>query len=250
MSNSSGRAKIFGQAVTGAPGDSNRTCASSGCHSAGAFSPEATLTVFDGDGQEVTSYTPGKTYDVKLSIETTGDPSAFGFQMVALTSTLSPATDWKDLDASIQMISLGDRNYIEQKSPSASNEFSTRWTAPENGGGDITFYFSANAVNSNGSPSGDGGTNSTFILSEKTTSTENLGEIAVNVYPNPATQFISLNGLAGSVNYSIYTSNGQLVSKSFTHENTPIDISNFENGLYFIQINEKDKSLLKRFYIN
>ena len=96
MSNSSGRGNIFGQAVTGAPGDSNRTCASSGCHSSGAFSPTGNLTITDEDGNAVEAFIPGAIYDVTLSVEATGNANAFGFQMVALTKDENGTNSWTD----------------------------------------------------------------------------------------------------------------------------------------------------------
>ena len=246
MSNSSGRGNIFGQAVTGAPGDSNLTCASAGCHSSGAFSPSADLEVLDGNGNSVTTFTPGETYDITLSVTATGNPNSYGFQMVALLEDESAATDWSEIGSNTQIVTIGSRDYIEHSSPSSSNEFSTKWTAPESGSGDVTFYFSANAVNGNGSPGGDGGTNGQFKLFEMTTSANDLEELTVNVYPNPTSDFLSISGENSTYNYSIFDVKGQNVMQSnFTGETT-IDIRNLQSGLYFISLQNNDKFFTKR----
>ena len=250
MSNSSGRANVFGQAVTGAPGDSNLTCASSGCHSSGAFSPSAELTVMDADGNEVTSFAPGETYDVTLSVQATGSPSAYGFQMVALTSDNSPATNWSENGSNTQIVPVGGRDYIEHDSPSSSNEFTTKWTAPEAGAGDVTFYFSANAVNGNGNPGGDGGTNSTFVLSELTTSSHHLDEASIAVFPNPAQNFINITGENLDYEYTIQNLQGQrLISSNFSQSET-IDLSGLSPGLYLINVMTDGKKTTKKIVKN
>lgn len=250
MSNSSGRANVFGQAVTGAPGDSNRTCGSSGCHDSNNFSPNGILTVFDADGNEVNAFSPGETYDIVLTVESTGSPSVYGFQMVALNEDDSPATNWENIGSNTQIVQLGDRNYIEHESPSTSNEFATQWVAPETGLGDVTFYYSVNAANNNGGRTGDTGTNSSFVLSESTTSSIDLEKESISIYPNPASEFISISGNSLEYEYSIYNIQGRLVSQSILKENSNVDISNFESGLYFINIQNESKVTTKKFIKN
>jgi len=246
MSNSSGRGNVFGQAVTGAPGDSNLTCASSGCHASGAFTPLAQLEVLDGDGNPVQSFVPGETYDVTLSVQTTGSPSAFGFQMVALSADNTPATEWSEIGGNTQIVQIGNRNYIEHDSPSSSNEFNTKWTAPEAGSGDVTFYFSANAVNGNGSPSGDGATNSSFVLPEVISSSNDLAEKSISLFPNPASDFITISGENLEYGYSIYNLQGQKIRTSSFTNKTTIDISNLDSGLYFITMQNDNGLVTKR----
>lgn len=250
MSNSSGRANLFGQGVTGAPGDTSRTCASSGCHSSGAFSPNASLMVTDNDGNAVSSFVPGQTYDVSLVVEATGTPSAYGFQMIALDNDDSPVNNWGELGSNVQKVSVGPKDYIEHSSPSSSNEFRTKWTAPSEGTGDVTFYFAANAVNGNGGTSGDGGTNSNFVLPEITTSTNNLDEESISVYPSPASDFVTISGDNIDYNYTIFDIRGQKIGTSnFTGE-IGLDISHLEKGLYFIHIQNEAKFITKKLYKN
>ncbi len=246
MSNSSGRANIFGQGVTGAPGDSNKTCASSGCHASGAFSPSASLSVSDMDGNSVTTFKPGETYDITLSVNASGNPSAYGFQMIALLDDDSPASDWSDIGNNVQIVSIGSKNYIEQNSPSSSNEFSSKWTAPEAGSGPVTFYFAANAVNGNGSPSGDGGTSSQFKLFETTTSSNDLNEETITLFPNPTSDFLNISGENLDYEGTISNLQGQIVSTFNFSKTTTIDIGNLESGLYFVTLQNEDKFLTKR----
>jgi len=247
MSNSSGRANVFGQGVTGAPGDTNRTCASSGCHSSGAFSPSASLSVVDDEGNSVTTFTPGETYDISLTVEASGNPSAYGFQMIALKdSDESSASDWRDIGDNTQTVQIGTRTYLEHDSPSSSNVFNTKWTAPEAGSGPVTFYFAANAVNGNGSTSGDGGTNSKFKLFELTTSSTDLEELNVSVFPNPTSDFLTISGENLDYNYTILDLQGQKVRSSAFSRNVSIDMANLESGLYFVTILNEGNFITKK----
>ena len=248
MSNSSGRANLFGQGLTGAPGDTNRTCASSGCHSSGAFSPSVNLDVFDPDRNDVTSFIPGVTYDITLRVDAVDNPSAYGFQMVALLEDETSATNWSEVGDNIQVVQLGERNYLEHDGPSTSNEFKTKWTAPEQGAGDVTFYFSANAVNGNGNQTGDGGVNSQFKLFELTTSAEDLDELEINIFPNPTSDFITISDLNSEIRYTILDIKGQKVSASAAFGETTLDLRDFHSGLYFLNIEKDNQLITKRIF--
>lgn len=250
MSSSSGRANVWGQAVTGAPGDTNKTCASSGCHASNAFSPNASLSIQDENGNMVSQYLPGSTYDVTLAIETSGMPSAYGFQMVALTADDSPATEWIDLGSNVQSVQLGERNYIEHNSPSSSNEFKTKWVAPIEAVGDITFYFAANAVNGNGSPTGDGGTSSTFVMSEFSTSSIDIPEVSITLFPNPANDVVTIKGYENEFCYSIFNINGKLVQKAKQVGISTLNISDLRPGLYFITLQNDNQNVTKKLIKN
>ena len=246
MSNSSGRANVFGQAVTGAPGDSNKTCASSGCHSSGAFSPSPILLITDKDGNEVTNYRPGETYDINLSIETTGNPVEFGFQMVALASDISPVNQWENIGDNVQLVTLGDRDYIEHNSPSSENTFSARWTAPNAGTGDVNFYYSVNAVNGNGSPSGDGGANASFTLNETLSSTSDYQNVNINIFPNPTTDFLTINGLNKDFTYNVLDRLGKIQLKGSGSKESTLNTEELTAGLYFLNVEIDGNTITKK----
>jgi len=204
----------------------------------------------DTEGNSVTSFVPGETYDITLRVDAEGAPDAYGFQMVALLEDDSPATEWSDIGDNMQIVQIGNREYIEQNSPSESNEFKTRWTAPDEGSGNVTFYYSANAVNGNGSQSGDGGTTSQFKLFELTTSTKELDEFQVSVFPNPTNDYITISGLKSGNLYSVFDIQGrQLLSSKFSTEST-LDLRNFDSGLYLLSIQVGEKTITKRIFKN
>jgi len=77
------------------------------------------------------------------------------------------------------------------------------------------------------------------ISKEVNLSTSSLFSVENNsplhVYPNPASSTITIDGIAKEEVIEIYSIRGELIKS--TSENT-IDISNFQNGVYFIRVNE------------
>jgi Leucine-rich repeat (LRR) protein len=64
----------------------------------------------------------------------------------------------------------------------------------------------------------------------------------VQIYPNPTSEFIYLEGVEPNSNISIYTLNGQeLYSQNTSNEKMVINLSNYDNGVYLIQI-QTDKT--------
>ena len=80
LQNSNGAAAVQEADRTGSP-LSTANCGA--CHGGGNFSPSLEASLLD-EGMPVNSYTPGKDYTVRLSIAAANNPSAYGFQAVAL----------------------------------------------------------------------------------------------------------------------------------------------------------------------
>ena len=55
------------------------------------------------------------------------------------------------------------------------------------------------------------------------------------IYPNPSQNFIKINGLLESLNYTIYDILGNKISNGIISKNEKIDIQSFFNGLYFLK---------------
>ena len=139
--------------LTGAPGESNCTQ----CHSG---------TVLSGTGQNivtflsgvtpVTSYTPGNTYTISLSL--TSNPGKRGFSAVALTPSNTNAGS--SIGAGIggtQNFTSAGRQYVSHTTTSstATTPFAWSWVAPATNVGNVTFYVASNAANDNNLSSGD-----------------------------------------------------------------------------------------------
>ncbi|MEO9571546.1 MAG: T9SS type A sorting domain-containing protein [Polaribacter sp.] len=58
----------------------------------------------------------------------------------------------------------------------------------------------------------------------------------IRVYPNPASDFIQVSGLATTVDYTIYSVLGSEVGSGTIFKNEKIQISNLINGIYFLKL--------------
>lgn len=163
---SGGPAAILGQGYTQAPGESN--CSS--CHSGGSYGTVTpVIQIFQqGTSTPVTAYSPGVTYDMRVTVNnTSGTPVRYGFQMTTLRVTGNQAlAGYSNLAAGIQQIPAAGRTYVEHSTPSVSNQFNFRWTAPASGTGSVRFYASGNCVNNNGGSNGDVAASASLLLPE------------------------------------------------------------------------------------
>lgn len=78
------------------------------------------------------------------------------------------------------------------------------------------------------------------------TSIENNSIQNLEVYPNPATSLIQIVGDFNQATYTIYSVNGQLIDKS-SLTNSNINISELDNGVYFLEIEDKNKRSFTKF---
>lgn len=151
-----------GNAWIGAPGESGVTCGT--CHSnPGSFGfVNINIDMETTNGTAVTSYVPGNTYKVAVTINSeVGTPAAYGFQAVALDATNSNAGTFISEDEMIGIRTVNGRLYAEHNMPSTSQTFVMRWEAPTADVGKVTFYASGNTVNRDGTTAGDSGTGTT-----------------------------------------------------------------------------------------
>ncbi len=61
----------------------------------------------------------------------------------------------------------------------------------------------------------------------------------VNIYPNPTSDYLSVN-IIGKANFKLINSIGQTVISKSIEGNTSFDVRSFKQGLYFAQIQTKD----------
>lgn len=155
ISNSGGRATVSMDGNTGAPGETGVVCGN--CHLGGNYGAITTnLIITTQNGMPATEYVPGATYNIILQGTATGGfPAGYGFQMTALDPNYSSAGVWSNAGpGTIHGTALG-RTYWEQSTPAAFATFTSSWTAPGAGKGDVTFYYAMTAVNGNQMPGGD-----------------------------------------------------------------------------------------------
>ena len=71
-------------------------------------------------------------------------------------------------------------------------------------------------------------------------------DLVVNVYPNPAVNSIQFDGNE-SYSFSIVNALGQVVSEGTT-ANQSIAVSNLDNGMYTLRLNNENGSLTSKFF--
>ena len=251
--------------ITQAPGDWDadgdgvkETCAK--CHSDNAFDASLEIYVTDPNNNEILGYDPGASYTIHVRINNaTGTPAGYGFQMVGLLdSDNSGLPSFTNLSPNAKEVAgvLG-RNYYEHKNgASDSNEFTFGWKAPSDGAGSVTFYSSGNAVNKNGSSSGDSAANSKFTLTEGLI-LANQAPISlanVRVMGNPSVDNIKLvidAKKAADATISLFALSGQkVVSNNATFvsgvNQLDIDASNVKEGVYLLSIETTQGLITKK----
>ncbi|WP_452225995.1 T9SS type A sorting domain-containing protein [Lacinutrix cladophorae] len=82
----------------------------------------------------------------------------------------------------------------------------------------------------------------TRSTSNPTLSTIDFDLANISLYPNPAKNVITINGLHTEENYTIYNTLGQEVKKGSVTNNTKMDIQNLNIGLYFLKF-EKGETI-------
>lgn len=256
QSNSGGRA-ASGEGSTMAPGD-GIFCST--CHGGGNYNPEINVTLFDPVTEETTTeYIPGKTYKVIVNISASNNPFGYGFQALTLKDSDNTAiNNWVTAitqNTALRTISSG-RQYFEQNRRLTTNEFEAEWLAPEENTGDITFYLAGNAVNGNGSTSGDSPVANSATFSEKiiTSATYFEEEVSMDLYPNPTFNDlrISLNTSISKVyNIRLLDINGKVwIHKSILSISgtsvEKLDVSALPSGRYIVDITDGTGFLSKK----
>jgi hypothetical protein len=156
---------------TGAPGEA--TCTA--CHSGTVMNGDMeNLFTLSKNGNVVTEYTPGETYDVSLAMASS--PSRKGFQATVLTSTADAAGSFITVfaDGVGSQTGMG-RSYASHNFNSSSNAvpvWNWQWVAPSAAAGDVIFYVATNKANDNGQNGGDQIFTSSHTISGETASIE------------------------------------------------------------------------------
>ncbi len=218
MSNSGGAGFSQDRDRTGSP-LSNNTCA--GCHGGGNFGAGLSLQILD-DTTPVTSFEPGKTYMMKVSISRTGFPAAFGFQATALTGVNhEDAGTFGTSATGTRIVTVNDRHYFEHSRPNSALIYTVEWTPDESLQDTVWLYAAGLAANGNGSTSGDQALVSTPIALVPSTTT------AVNTEKTSEPEILTLTPF----NRSIQVRSSQ-VGKIYVEV---IDLNGrriFQNGWY------------------
>ncbi len=252
MSNSGGRANASNSSpgATGAPGDGNQTCGSSGCHSQGALDISQLIEILDANDEVVNSYIAGQQYKLRVTNTSADNAPGFGFQMVSLIdSDNSFHNAWSDEGDGVHIINKSGKSYAEHNQASTSGVWEVMWTAPAENSGDVTFYAAGNAVNLNGGTSGDGSTTSSLTVSEDmSSSVSNPEGFDFNISPNPTSDFITVTASANeTLTVEFIQMDGKvLFSESMNSDVRSFDLSTYTSGVYLMRLTGEKEQLTKR----
>lgn len=255
--NSFGAPVSNGRGYTGSPLD-NRSCNTSGCHSgtlnAGPGAVEITSTI------PAEGYKAGERYSITAKVTESGIQK-FGFQITAENSSNQKSGRFiagsQTRAPSDFFVTHGTSSASTAGSGTKSWTFS--WDAPEEAGeGEITFYASFNAANSNGSRTGDNIYTTSLSAQENILSNLQVAEKSaaiLKIYPNPAIDECSiemeLSNTSIFASLAIYSLSGRLIlSKEVEVLNgklsEKLSLGSLKKGLYLLAIQTQDKTYYER----
>jgi hypothetical protein len=78
-------------------------------------------------------------------------------------------------------------------------------------------------------------------------STKDLEKIEVRLFPNPATDAITVDSPSSIERYEVYSAAGKLVASRGSIENPTIDISDLPNGIYLFRAFSSNGTTTKKF---
>jgi len=81
------------------------------------------------------------------------------------------------------------------------------------------------------------------IIISPTLSNNNFNLNSLRIYPNPSSDFITIEGLSEMENYSIYNALGLVVNGKIISRDDKIDVRNLSKGVYYLKF--VDGSALK-----
>lgn len=240
---------------SGDPASNNRDCSS--CHTG----PTAQIQQgWISSNIPAEGFMPDSTYTITAIAKGPGH-SKFGFQISPQDSAGNFLGTLVNTGSATKLTS--DPNYITQTAAGTSGSDSLSWTfdwiAPANSTGFVNFYGSFNLANGDGRYSGD-----TIVLSvlsvyqfiPDTTGNSDTTNISafsnngpgISVYPNPARDFVTIEGgssILGSSFYVIDQSGRRVLSGKIDNETYTIDIHQLQKGLYYIQLGTKEQRSFK-----
>ena len=240
MSQSAGRTAGFN---TGSPGDSGNTCTQ--CHSGGSFTGTPSITT----NIPATGYALNTDYTISLNLAGTNAPRV-GYQLTA--EKISNNSKAGSFTAGSNAQVFNNNNHVTHTSPlGTGGNFSLdiTWKSPATDQGEIKFYAAINAVDGNGSTSGD----NVFTTSSSGVSVLGISEakrLSFEMYPNPASEELKIQLPIDSDNAVVefYDYIGRLaLSKKISKTSNNINIQELSSGVYILKVLANDKIGTQKF---
>jgi hypothetical protein len=177
----------------------------------------------------------------------------FGFELVALRSGNQQAgaiTLVSSTNTALQ--TQAGKSYLSHRNASSTNTWTFTWQAPATNVGPVTFYMAGNAANGNNNTSGDYIYTSSMVLNPSATNTgiKEDQAAAIKVFPSPASAKLNMNFPQKPQAVKVLDIAGREVhNQSNAEAANAIDVSQYPNGTYFLQIEQEKSVMLKRFVV-
>jgi hypothetical protein len=259
---------------SGSAGDplTNKTCAQSGCHpgAGNELTPTANdLTINIGTGTPTTPLNSSFKYDEGTSYNIAFLPNAFtgryGFQIIALDASNKMAGTFTVTNAAktaIRTVGTAPNQYQYMGHLDANNfkQWVFKWNAPAASTGNVTFYYSYNTADNDGTPNGDiiykG---SVTIGANPSTGINDLSSKVADlkVFPNPITSDFGLTFNvveAMDLTVELYNLNGELVKNLMDEKVTEgtftrnFNISDLAAGVYMVKLASGPASVTQKIF--
>ena len=213
---------------TGSPGSSGN-CGS--CHSGGNFSGQLKVGIVEvGDTNFISTYTPGKAYELFVKVK--GTSTKMGFQATVIASSGSEIGTLGSAPSGTSTYLNGTKRIWGHTSPSATGTWRIGWTAPVAGSGTATVYSSCVLANSNNNDNGDQVVPGTKSITEAVASNKNVEKSTIKLLGNPVQNQVLIS--ENALYMAIWNNSGQLVAKSY--DSNKCDVSKLAAGTYFLQV--------------
>lgn len=238
-------------AKTGSPGDEGLTC--TGCHAGTVNSASGWIT----SDIPATGYMPGETYTITATGTHTGVVK-FGFEVTAEDNTDAKTGTFVITNTTETKLINSDAAVTHSPSGTIPNgnmkTWSFDWTAPAEGTGDVTFYGAFNATNGDGETSGDVVYNTNYSAMEHVVGVNEIQneDIAVNVYPNPFTDYVTVtsqNDEKQIAKVQVFNQAGSLLRQVNTVSVSgkwKIETNDLNTGMYFVVVENTDNTTVSK----
>ena len=236
MSSSAGRTQDF---RTGSPGDSGNTCAT--CHDGGSF----------GTSLSITDDIPSGGYDLNTSynitVTNTSSASKNGFQVTAEKTSDNSKVGSFTAGSGSQAFN-NDNHLTHTVTGNNQDSWTFTWTSPSTDQGTIKFYAAAVAADGTGGTSGDEVV--TASTSEYVLGTSEANRLDFDMFPNPASEELTIQLPSGSENASVefYDYIGRLaLTQKVSQTNNSINVQDLSAGVYILKVLSDNKIGTQKF---
>lgn len=235
------------------------TCASGGCHDDSPLNSGIAQLNLNLGGAD-TNYIPGQQYTITVSLTRAGLVRG-GFQIIALQDsnistspgiiTLSEPLRTQLIDAAHPHpgpCATQSKVWVEHTAAGIDNvlndtiQWQYNWQAPATNVGSITFYVAGIDANNDQDNTGD----FTYTTSKTITSfpvgIQTFTKSDIRIFPNPAGGFIYIE-TTRPFSVSIVNMLGETLHRQKANAMQPIDVSNFNSGIYFIKNDETGETV-------